>query len=99
MADREVLERHLISRDIKLGRGWPTESSGSTSGNVSGRVLDQIKGEILLHMPELEDHPNLDNLVRSIPKRLARPEPFDFDASMDADKRWQRGMFTPKEAK
>lgn len=37
--------------------------------------IDPIKGEILLHMPELEDHPNLDNLVRSIPKRIARDNP------------------------
>jgi hypothetical protein len=92
----EIPERYLIDRQIRLGRGWPNDSSGPSGGNVSGRVLDRIKGEILLHMPELEDHPNLDNLVRSIPKRLARPEPFDHDASMDADKRWQRGMFAPK---
>jgi hypothetical protein len=91
------IERFVLVRQLQFGRGWPGGEGGYTSGNVPGRVLDRIKGEILRHMPELEDHPNLDELVRSLPRRLARSETFDFDASMDADRVWGRGMFTEQE--
>lgn len=100
MTNRNPRERFVIERQINpRGRRSFYSNMTFTTGNVPGRVLDIIKSEILLHMPSLFEHYNeatIDETVDQITKRLARAEDFDFDASMEADQRWQRGMFIPK---
>lgn len=90
-------ERFVIERQVAFKSPMSYMANMTfTSGNVPGRVLDIIKGEILMHMPDLEDRPELDETVDNIVRRLARGEDCDFDAGMKADKKWNRGVFAPK---
>jgi len=100
MNDVEIKERFLLTRQLKTSSRNGYEDNVTYGGNVPGRVLDLIKGEILLHFPELwEDEPDqILALTDAICKRLARGEDFDFDKSLEADKRWKRGMYTEKES-
>lgn len=89
-----IRERFTITRQLDMGKGWNDNTSFGAGRSVAGRVLDLVKNELLLHHPELgEDPPHLDDLVRNIVERLYRPEEFDFDAAMEADEYWQRGMY------
>jgi len=96
MEQEVVKERFVITRQLNLTRRRGYEDSLTfISGEVPGRVLDLIYNEVSLHFPAVVEHDDqqVRALVRAICKRLARGEEFDMDDSLDADKRWARGMY------
>lgn len=96
MADRIIRERFVITRQLDMGGSKFVDNVTFMNGDVPGRVLDLIRAEITLHMPFLDSDKygtHLDEVVKSICKRLARSEEFDFDKSTDANKRWKTGMY------
>jgi len=101
MNEVEIKERFLLMRQLKTSsRNGYEDNVLFTSGDVPGRVLDLILAEISLHFPSLviEEPRQATNLVESICKRLARGEDFNFDKSLEADKRWKRGMYAEKKS-
>jgi hypothetical protein len=105
-----VRVRWVITKQLNFGSQYGFLSNCTyTHGQVPGIVLDKIKQEILLHFPSLIDctdgssrhvdkgkEAQLNTLVENICKRLAQPEEFDFDKSLDSNHRWKRGIFTEK---
>jgi hypothetical protein len=90
---REIPERWVILREIKMNNRGFRENMTFTNGEVPGRVLDIAKAEILKNFPDLAGVFGLDEAVKSIFKKLAEPVNFDHDMSMSADRRWRRGLF------
>jgi hypothetical protein len=95
----EIRERFTIHRQIQTtskgqtrGALWNDITVYGSEAGVSGRVLDLVKNELLLHLPDL-DPDQVDEIVHNIVGRLYRPEVFDFDKTMEADEYWQRGMY------
>lgn len=89
----EIRERFVILRQLDMGKGrWSDSTTYASESGVAGRVLDIVKNELLLHLPDL-DQDQVDEIVHNVVGRLYRPEVFDFDASMEADEYWQRGMY------
>jgi len=91
----EIKERFVIVRQLDMdGRRWLNNSTFSAGKSVPGRVLDRVKNELLLHLPDL-DHDQVDEITKCVVNRVYRPEVFDFDGAGAADEHWQRGMYRP----
>jgi hypothetical protein len=88
----EIKERFVILRQLDMGKGFDNSTIYGAGGSVSGRVLDIVKNELLLHLPDL-DQDQVDEIVNNVVGRLYRPEVFDFDKAQEADEYWKRGMF------
>lgn len=88
----EIRERFIIVRQLDMGCGWDSSTSYTRDNSVPGRVLDLVRNELVLHLPQLEPD-QLNELAQNVVKRLYRPEQFDFDKAQEADEHWQRGKW------
>ena len=91
-------ERFVFIRQIRSDRGGIFHNLFNNNWQyedhcVPGRVLDRIRNELLLHYPDLEQRHNLDDVVLSIVRRLARPEAFDANEADKANRRWRVGRW------
>jgi hypothetical protein len=89
-----IKERFVITRQLDIGPGWSASTTFIAGKSVPGRVLELVKNELLLHLPDL-DQDQVEEVTKCVVNRLFRPEVFDFDKAQEADEYWQRGMFKP----
>jgi len=87
-----IRERFLIVRQLDIGPGWSDNVTYGKSDGVPGRVLDLVRNELFVHLPDL-DMDLSDEIAKNIVSRLYRAEKFDMDKAMEADEYWRRGTY------
>jgi len=89
-----IKERFVITRQLDIGPGWRDSTTFVAGKSVPGRVLELVRNELLLHLPDL-DQDQVEEVTKCVVDRLFRPEVFDFEKAQACDEAWQRGMFKP----